>query len=165
MDDLTVKKLEEAFSLGCSDLEACLMANISKQTLYNYQDKNPEFVGRKERLKETPILLARNTVIDYYRKVSSKGHVPLEAVSEMESSDPLPEDKTEQREELERLRLCFGGLDEREQELISLKFAWELNNRNIAPLLSLSESNVGTILYRAILKLRKCIEDWINGIR
>jgi RNA polymerase sigma factor (sigma-70 family) len=111
------------------------------------------------------ISIARNTVTDYYRKASSKGHVPLEAVSEMESTDPLPEDKTENREELERLRFCFGGLDQREQELISLKFAWELNNRNIAPLLSLSESNVGTILYRAILKLRKCIEDWINGIR
>jgi hypothetical protein len=31
----TVKKLEEAFLLGCSDIEACLVADISKQTLYN----------------------------------------------------------------------------------------------------------------------------------
>ena len=59
----TVKKLEEAFSLGCSDVEACLFADITKQTLYNYQDKNPEFVDRKAMLKENPVLLARTTVV------------------------------------------------------------------------------------------------------
>lgn len=45
-----VNKLEQAFSMGCSDLEACLYAGISKQTLYNYQAKNPEFVDRKEKI-------------------------------------------------------------------------------------------------------------------
>lgn len=58
----TVKKLEEAFMMGCSDLEACLVADISKQTLYNYQAKNPEFVDRKEKLKENPTVIARKCV-------------------------------------------------------------------------------------------------------
>jgi len=60
----TVKKLEEAFLLGCTDLEACLVADISKETLYNYQDKNPEFVGRKEKLKLFPIYRARASVMN-----------------------------------------------------------------------------------------------------
>jgi hypothetical protein len=64
MTPMTVNKLEQAFSYGCTDIEACLYAGISKQTLYNYQDKNPEFVDRKEALKETPILLARKTVVE-----------------------------------------------------------------------------------------------------
>jgi RNA polymerase sigma-70 factor (ECF subfamily) len=55
-------------------------------------------------------------------------------------------------------------LNEREQEIVALKFSWELNNRSIASLISISESNVGTILYRAICKLRACIKEWINGI-
>lgn len=59
-----VNKLEEAFLLGCTDLEACLFADISKQTLYNYQEKNPEFVDRKEMLKETPVFKARKSVVD-----------------------------------------------------------------------------------------------------
>ena len=63
MTDKVVKKLEEAFLLGCSDLEACLFADISKQTLYTYQDKNPEFVDRKEKLKENPVFIARKAVI------------------------------------------------------------------------------------------------------
>lgn len=59
----TVKKLEEAFALGCTDIEACLFADISKQTLYNYQDKNPKFIDRKEALKENPVLEARKSVV------------------------------------------------------------------------------------------------------
>lgn len=142
------------------DLTEELTSQVFEKALTHFHTYKKEMAAPQTWL----ISIARNTVIDYYRKVSSKGNVPLEAVSEMESSDPLPQEKTESREELERLGFCFGGLNEREQEIISLKFAWELNNRNIAPLLSLSESNVGTILYRAIVKLRKCIEDWINGI-
>ena len=52
MDKITLKKLEDAFSNGASDVEACFLANISHQTLYNYQDKFPEFVERKTALKE-----------------------------------------------------------------------------------------------------------------
>lgn len=36
----TVKKLEEAFLRGLSDEEACLYADISKPTLYDYCDKS-----------------------------------------------------------------------------------------------------------------------------
>lgn len=59
-----VNKLEQAFALGCSDKEACLYADISKQTLYTYQKKNPEFVDRKEILKESLVLKARTVIAD-----------------------------------------------------------------------------------------------------
>jgi len=58
-----VKKLEEAFMLGCSDLEACLVAGISRQCLYDYQDKTPGFAERKSTLKEDPTYRARLAVI------------------------------------------------------------------------------------------------------
>lgn len=63
MTEITVKKLEEAFAFGASDEEACFYADISKQTLYTYQDKHPEFIDRKEALKQRPILLARQSVV------------------------------------------------------------------------------------------------------
>lgn len=59
----TISKLEEAFSIGCSDIEACLFADISRPVLYEYQQKHPEFLDRKEMLKERPVLKARNTVV------------------------------------------------------------------------------------------------------
>lgn len=74
MTDEVVQKLEEAFLLGCSDLEACFYADIAKQTLYNYQDANPEFVDRKEQLKANPIFIARKTVV---KEISEKGELAL----------------------------------------------------------------------------------------
>jgi len=63
MTPQVIEKLEEAFSLGCTDLEASLYANISPATLYLYQEKNKAFSERKTQLKETPILKARASVI------------------------------------------------------------------------------------------------------
>lgn len=64
MTDETVKKLEEAFSYGASDREACFLAGISGQTLYNYQELNPEFIERKAALKEMTKFQARKVVAD-----------------------------------------------------------------------------------------------------
>ena len=57
-----IEKLEEAFAWGCTDIEACLWADIGEKTLYNYQEKTPGFVQRKERLKQTQILKARQSI-------------------------------------------------------------------------------------------------------
>lgn len=58
-----ISKLEEVFAIGGSDAEACFYADISHQTLYKYQNENPEFTERKNALKERPILKARQTII------------------------------------------------------------------------------------------------------
>ena len=63
-----INKLEQAFSMGCSDLEACLFADIGKTTLYNYQNENPEFVERKEKLKEKLVLKARTVIAESLNK-------------------------------------------------------------------------------------------------
>ena len=59
-----IAKLEQAFLLGCTDVEACLYADVSKTALYNYQERNPEFVDRKEVLKSNPIMKARKVIVD-----------------------------------------------------------------------------------------------------
>lgn len=58
----TVQKLEEAFSWGCSDIEACLYADICRQTLYTYQKNNPGFLDRKQALKKHPTMKARRNI-------------------------------------------------------------------------------------------------------
>lgn len=63
MTQETLQKLEEAFAFGCTDEEACFYADICKQSLYNFQKENTEFLDRKEVLKSRPILLARQSVI------------------------------------------------------------------------------------------------------
>lgn len=63
MTQEVIAKLEEAFAWGCTDREACLWAEIAEPTLYLYQEKHPEFIERKVALKETPVLLARKSVV------------------------------------------------------------------------------------------------------
>lgn len=58
-----LKKLEEAFSVGTTDLEACLFAEILPSQFKAYLKENPDFAERREILKQRPILLARQTVM------------------------------------------------------------------------------------------------------
>ena len=62
MTEETVNKLEQGFAMGFTDEEACLYANISKQTLYDYCKKNPKYIDRKEELKNHPKILAKTNV-------------------------------------------------------------------------------------------------------
>lgn len=58
-----LQKLEYAFSIGCSDKEACIYADIASSTLYKYCQDNEEFSERKELLKDKPVLAARMAVV------------------------------------------------------------------------------------------------------
>ncbi len=57
-----VGKLRIAFLMGCSDREACLYADINKDTLYEYQKRHPEFSDQKQLWKQNPMLKARITI-------------------------------------------------------------------------------------------------------
>jgi len=64
MTEPVLLKLCQAFAIGATDAEACLYADISPRVLYDYQKKHPEFLHKKRELKETPILRARQTIIN-----------------------------------------------------------------------------------------------------
>lgn len=64
MTELVVKKLEEAFLWGCTDVEACQYAGISRTTLTKYQHEHPEFLDKKERFKAEPFLRARKCLVE-----------------------------------------------------------------------------------------------------
>ncbi len=107
--------------------------------------------------------IARNVVIDHYRASQRKQTAPLEEAGEVASKDLSPEEELFQGEELARLQGYLAQLQQDEQEIIRLKFVAELNNRQIAKMLGLSESNVGTRLYRAVRKLRDSFRESENG--
>ena len=60
---LVVQKLEEAFALDCSIGEACFYADIARQTYYNLIEEKPELLDKFNRLREKPVLIARQTVV------------------------------------------------------------------------------------------------------
>jgi len=62
MTEEVLRKLEDAYSNDATDLEACFLANISKSTLYDYQQDNPDFVERKKALKEMTKYRAKKNI-------------------------------------------------------------------------------------------------------
>lgn len=49
----TLQKLKVCFAVGMTDEFACYYCGISKSTLYNYQNENPEFMEEKDILKQS----------------------------------------------------------------------------------------------------------------
>jgi RNA polymerase sigma factor (sigma-70 family) len=107
--------------------------------------------------------ISRNVVIDYYRAQGRRQTVSLDDATEVVSQDSSPEEELLKKEEREKLQIYLMQLPQDEQEIIRLKFGAELNNRQIARMMGLSESNVGTKLYRSIRKLRDVFQESENG--
>jgi RNA polymerase sigma factor (sigma-70 family) len=106
--------------------------------------------------------IARNTIIDYYRGRSREQKLKREVESNAIAFSTSPEEEASRSEEIRKLRECLSLLNPNEQELISLKFSGEMTNREISQITGLSESNVGTILCRAVRKLRDSFLGWQN---
>jgi RNA polymerase sigma factor (sigma-70 family) len=102
--------------------------------------------------------IARNVVNGHYRRQRSPW-LPLELLRPQPAPDPQPEEAVLQRETSDALLTALCGLDERSRDLLSLKFAAGLTNRQIAQVAGLSESNVGVILFRALGQLRAALGD------
>ena len=101
--------------------------------------------------------VARNVAVDHFR--SHRATVPLEEAAELPGG-PTPEDLAVRRSDHERLGRLLARRSEREREFLALKYGSEFTNREIARMTGLSESNVGTILHRAVEALRA---DWDKG--
>jgi RNA polymerase sigma-70 factor (ECF subfamily) len=95
--------------------------------------------------------IARNVATDALR--TRRVHAPLEAARDVPSGT-TPEDEVAQRSDIARLARLTEHLPDRQRELLALKYGAALNNRLIARITGLSESNVGTTLQRTVEKLR-----------
>ncbi len=126
-------------------------------------DKFSKYSSNKASFSTWIFSITRNTLIDYYRTNKTQQQVSLDEVTEMPSQDLSPQEMAEKNAEQECLRSCLSKLPEDDQEIIKLKFAGEFNNRQIAKILGLSESNVGVKLFRAINKLREGFYESWNG--
>lgn len=137
------------FRVGDPHLAEDLTAHVFERALSRLAT-----IRDPERLRAWLFTIARRAIIDHYR--SRRQDTPLTTAADfahlwIES----PELEALRREERQRLAAYLAGLADREREVLGLKFAAGLTNREIAAVLRLSESNVGQIVHRAIVKLRQ----------
>jgi hypothetical protein len=63
MTEFNLRKLEQAFMFDCTVSEACLYADISRDTYYAFIQKYPDFSDRFKALRLIPVIIARITVV------------------------------------------------------------------------------------------------------
>lgn len=103
--------------------------------------------------------VARNAVIDYYRKSNKdKGRISLDKVSNfIESKGESALEVLEEREDQVMLYNAIREFKDEDQYLIYYKYFEDLNNKKIAELMEMSETNIGTRLHRIRKKLKVLI--------
>ena len=96
--------------------------------------------------------IARNAALDELRRRRRVASLVSDPEDEAEGS---AEDGAELVLRRTAVRAALANLSARERELVALKFHAGLSNAELASVLGVSESNAGTMLYRAMEKLRK----------
>ncbi|MBJ7473402.1 MAG: RNA polymerase sigma factor [Solirubrobacteraceae bacterium] len=104
------------------------------------------------------LVIARNTLIDHYRRQSHRQTTsfdehPLLLESLAEHDDPLAQSLADDAFE-QRLQ----SLGPREREILAMRFGGDLSGAEIAAAMELSEANVHQIISRSLKKLR-ALED------
>lgn len=100
--------------------------------------------------------IARNAALDELRRRQRLARLVVDPAGDDDAEDRTPageEDEVVLRRAT--LRHALAELSARDRELVALKFHAGLTNAEIARVLGVTESNAGTMLHRAIQKLRK----------
>jgi RNA polymerase sigma-70 factor, ECF subfamily len=137
------------FRVGDRQLAEDLTAQVFERALGRLSS-----LRQADRLRPWLFAIARNLVADHRRRRQVR--LDLAVVDDLEHLwAESPEGQAVQRDEWRRLLAHLARLDERERELLGLRFAAGLSNREVGEVAGLSESNVAQIVHRAIVKLRR----------
>jgi RNA polymerase sigma factor (sigma-70 family) len=99
--------------------------------------------------------IARNAALDELRRRQRLATLVIDPEDVQEEA--AEEDGEEIVLRRTAVHSALESLSGRERELIALKFHAGLSNSDLAKVLGVSESNAGTMLHRAIQKLRKAV--------
>ena len=123
-------------------------------------EKFSSYDESKGNIEQWLFTIARNEVNGYFRLYFIKNFFSLTGKEELHPQQEKQQLENLASEEDKKLLFqCLQDLGKKERDLISLKFFSSLNNREIAKVSGLSESNVGTILKRSLDKIRLKMES------
>ncbi|MFA5138501.1 MAG: sigma-70 family RNA polymerase sigma factor [Elusimicrobiota bacterium] len=124
-------------------------------------DKFESYRAEKGPIEAWIFAVARNTVNDHFRRRRLWAWLPWAEGSPAEGD--TPETLLSRKESDAELLSALACLNERERDVLAMKFAWKMTNRGIAAQTGLSESNVGVIVFRSVKRLRGEMERKSHG--
>jgi RNA polymerase sigma factor (sigma-70 family) len=112
-----------------------------------------QFDPRKAQVQTWLFAIAHNLAINHWKFETAHTTEALEGDLPV-PDDPLLEETLVLAQEKGQVLLAIQSLDGRARQILALKFGGPLTNRQIARITGLTESNVGVILHRSLIKLR-----------
>lgn len=104
--------------------------------------------------------IAHNATASYWREQNKlraleEGAGSANGLTDLRDRSPMPEEEMLRKEQGEKLRRLVATLTPRRQEVITLRFFGELQNREIASILGLDEHTVAAHICRGLRDLHK----------
>ena len=103
--------------------------------------------------------IARNLVIDWYRKKSRRMSVPLENIAGKLVAGESPEEKTEQALTLERVLQVLERIDPAQREVVELRFLAGLTLKDAARAIDKTVAAVKALQHRGLASLRASLSE------
>jgi RNA polymerase sigma factor (sigma-70 family) len=133
--------------------------DMTAQTFERALKRLEDFDPRRGSFGSWLFTIARNLINNHLRDERKRTCMSLENYDDHPDKTASPEDRFLQVEAQTELLAAMACLNTRDRDLLSLKFGASLTNRRIAEITGLSENNVGVIVFRALHKLRKMLDE------
>ena len=128
--------------------------DVTAQAFERAYKRRSRFDARRGSPRAWLFGIARNAALDELRrrKRVETAEMPPPA------HEPTPDEAAQLAAERDAVRRALGKLGARDRELIALKHHADLSNAEIAEVVGVSVSNAGTLLNRAMNKLREAFD-------
>jgi RNA polymerase sigma factor (sigma-70 family) len=128
--------------------------DVTAQAFERAYKRRSRFDARRGSPRAWLFGIARNAALDELRsrKRTAAAEMPPPP------AQPAPDEAAELAAERDLVRQALNRLGAREREIIALKYHADLSHAEIAEVLGVSASNAGTLLHRAMTKLREAVD-------
>jgi RNA polymerase sigma factor (sigma-70 family) len=110
--------------------------------------------------------IAHNTFVNYAKQQQRQSQYEVdlgEGFEDLATDEPSPEQAAVRQEEIARLLVCVRTLSPRQQDILAMRFAGRLTNREIAGILKMNERTVSVTILRALRTLRRKLQAHLDA--
>jgi RNA polymerase sigma-70 factor (ECF subfamily) len=136
-----------------------LAEDLTSEVFVRMVEKLDTFRPRGRPLLAWLYTIARNLVTDVYRNKGQATHLPLEEALAMSiDGDRVLSQRVDRRLSADCLAAALEHLTGEQRQVILFKFIEDLDNAQVARLLSKSEGAIKSLQHRALQALRRALE-------
>src|SRR5829696_8422629 len=154
-DALYREARDDVFAYAATLLrDSAAAEDVTAQAFERAYRRRSRFDARRGSPRAWLFGIARNAALDELRRRKRVARAEIPGPLD----EPAPDDAAELAAQRDAVRAALSRLPSRDREVIALKYHAELSNAELADVLGVSPTNAGTLLHRAMTKLREAVD-------